>query len=71
MIVESFMADSNNENSDLRSIEEYLPYLYRRHPWHGVPIGPDAPDRLTAFIEIVPTDTVKYCLLYTSDAADE
>ena len=60
MIVESFMADSNHENSDLRSIEEYLPYLYRRHPWHGVPIGPDAPDRLTAFIEIVPTDTVKY-----------
>jgi inorganic pyrophosphatase len=30
------------------------------HPWHGVSPGPDAPDIVTAFIEIVPLDTVKY-----------
>ena len=30
------------------------------HPWHGVPIGENAPEAVTAFIEIVPTDTVKY-----------
>lgn len=30
------------------------------HPWHGVAIGPQAPDLITAFIEIVPGDTVKY-----------
>ncbi len=30
------------------------------HPWHGVPIGENAPEVVTAFIEIVPTDTVKY-----------
>ncbi len=34
--------------------------LYRAHPWHGVPIGEMAPDLVTAYIEIVPTDTVKY-----------
>jgi len=33
---------------------------YRLHPWHGIPIGPDAPDVVTAFIEITPSDTVKY-----------
>lgn len=33
---------------------------YKSHPWHGVDIGPDAPDILTSFIEIVPSDTVKY-----------
>jgi inorganic pyrophosphatase len=32
----------------------------RAHPWHGVPIGPDAPRIVTCYIEIVPTDTVKY-----------
>ncbi len=32
----------------------------RAHPWHGVSIGPDAPERVTAYIEIVPSDTVKY-----------
>ncbi|MFI5172426.1 MAG: inorganic pyrophosphatase [Chitinophagales bacterium] len=30
------------------------------HPWHGVSSGPQVPQIVTAFIEIVPTDTVKY-----------
>ena len=33
---------------------------YKSHPWHGVSIGDKAPDLVTAFIEIIPTDTVKY-----------
>ena len=33
---------------------------YKSHPWHGVFIGKDAPEELTAFIEVVSTDTVKY-----------
>jgi len=34
--------------------------LFKSHPWHGVPIGADAPDVVTVYIEIVPSDTVKY-----------
>jgi inorganic pyrophosphatase len=34
--------------------------LFRAHPWHGVPLGGGAPNVLTAYIEIVPSDTVKY-----------
>jgi len=34
--------------------------LFRAHPWHGVSIGDQAPEVVTAYIEIVPTDTVKY-----------
>jgi inorganic pyrophosphatase len=33
---------------------------YKSHPWHGVEIGPDAPEVVISFIEMVPTDTVKY-----------
>ena len=33
---------------------------YKSHPWHGVFIGNKAPEKVTAFIEVVPTDTVKY-----------
>ncbi len=33
---------------------------YKSHPWHGVDIGKEAPDIITTFIEMVPTDTVKY-----------
>jgi len=34
--------------------------LFKRHPWHGVHLGADAPTIVTCYIEIVPTDTVKY-----------
>lgn len=33
---------------------------YIHHPWHGVEIGVKAPDVVTAYIEITPSDTVKY-----------
>jgi inorganic pyrophosphatase len=37
-----------------------LGLLFVSHPWHGVPIGEEAPDRVTVYVEMVPTDTVKY-----------
>jgi inorganic pyrophosphatase len=37
-----------------------FPSAFRAHPWHGVELGADAPSVVTAYIEIVPTDTVKY-----------
>ena len=33
---------------------------YKSHPWHGLEVGDNAPEIVTAFIEMVPTDTVKY-----------
>jgi inorganic pyrophosphatase len=36
------------------------PSLSAAHPWHGVDPGAEFPSTFTAFIEIVPTDTVKY-----------
>ncbi|MEO0899443.1 MAG: inorganic pyrophosphatase [Bacteroidota bacterium] len=44
----------------LTHIWELIGLRYKSHPWHGVNIGEDAPDQVTAFIEMVPTDTVKY-----------
>ncbi len=37
-----------------------FPSAFRAHPWHGVEPGADVPSVVTAFIEIVPADTVKY-----------
>jgi inorganic pyrophosphatase len=34
--------------------------LFRVHPWHGAPIGAQMPEVVTVYVEIVPTDTVKY-----------
>lgn len=33
---------------------------FKSHPWHGISFGEKFPAVLTAFIEIVPADTVKY-----------
>lgn len=41
-------------------IWQMMGLLFKAHPWHGVPIGDKAPDTVTAYIEIVPSDTVKY-----------
>jgi inorganic pyrophosphatase len=34
--------------------------LFQAHPWHGVSPGEQAPEAVSAYIEIVPTDAVKY-----------
>lgn len=34
--------------------------LFQLHPWHGVSPGARTPESLNAYIEIVPTDPVKY-----------
>ena len=34
--------------------------LFQAHPWHGVTPGDEAPGTVNAYIEIVPTDAVKY-----------
>lgn len=48
------------DEKTLDSIWGKIRLLLKSHPWHGVPIGKDFPEIVTAYIEIVPTDTVKY-----------
>ncbi len=45
---------------DDAALETLLSLLFKAHPWHGISAGPDAPDQVVAYIEIVPADTVKY-----------
>lgn len=35
-------------------------FLWRPHPWHGLPPGPDPPSVISVFVEITPFDPVKY-----------
>jgi inorganic pyrophosphatase len=38
-----------------------MSYLkFKPHPWHGIPVGENWPNNVTAYIEMVPNDTVKY-----------
>jgi inorganic pyrophosphatase len=34
--------------------------LYKPHPLHGLSVGAQAPALLTCYVELVPTDTIKY-----------
>ncbi|MDO9510859.1 MAG: inorganic pyrophosphatase [Bacteroidales bacterium] len=47
-------------NSLMDPIGKLMGLRYKSHPWHGVEIGQNAPNVVTAYIEMVPTDTVKY-----------
>lgn len=48
------------DKENLDSIWSKIRLLMKSHPWHGVPIGKEFPAVVTTYIEIVPTDTVKY-----------
>lgn len=43
------------DNDSKRSARQF-----QAHPWHGLTPGADAPETVNAYIEIVPTDAVKY-----------
>src|SRR5215813_4522493 len=50
-----------NMNDEIKNpVERLMGLLFRAHPWHGVTIGKNAPAVVTTFIEVVPSDTVKY-----------
>lgn len=45
---------------------EIMRIFFRPHPWHGVSMGEAAPAKVTVYVEVVPTDTVKYELEKTT-----
>lgn len=47
-------------NKIMDPIGKLMGLRYKSHPWHGVELGDKAPGRITCFIEMVSTDTVKY-----------
>lgn len=48
------------ENKSLEKIWKEIRLILKAHPWHGIHIGQNFPDVVTTYIEIVPTDTLKF-----------
>jgi inorganic pyrophosphatase len=46
--------------NDDKTLNELLALLFQAHPWHGVAPFHESPAVVNAYIEIVPTDAVKY-----------
>jgi inorganic pyrophosphatase len=51
---------SKQVGPDAERIWELMGRLFKTHPWHGVPVGEEAPAVVTVYVEIVPSDAVKY-----------
>jgi inorganic pyrophosphatase len=47
-------------NKQMDPVEKLMGFRFKSHPWHGVEIGENAPEVVMCYIEMVPTDTVKY-----------
>jgi inorganic pyrophosphatase len=45
---------------EFNELWQSLALLLRSHPWHGIPVGDEAPKIVNSYIETVPSDTVKY-----------
>ncbi|HRE39918.1 MAG TPA: inorganic pyrophosphatase [Ignavibacteria bacterium] len=48
------------EFKTLEQIWKSIRLILKSHPWHGIEIGKRSPAIVNSYIEIVPTDTVKY-----------
>lgn len=44
----------------IKAIITALESKFAAHPWHGISIGEKSPASVNAFIEIIPSDTIKY-----------
>ncbi len=54
------MSEEVNTNSLMDPIGRLMGLRYKSHPWHGICIGENFPEEINTFIEVVPTDTIKY-----------
>ena len=45
---------------DIKQLKDALSKRFVAHPWHGIPIGDKQPEKVNAFIEIIPSDAIKY-----------
>lgn len=50
----------SEKNSRLYERLKDIVRLHRAHPWHGLDIGKNFPETINAYIEITPTDQIKY-----------
>ena len=55
-----------NGQQSANALFDLMGTLFKSHPWHGISVGDDAPRSLRVFIEMVPTDTVKFEIDKTS-----
>lgn len=46
--------------AEINKVMNALNKRYVAHPWHGINIGEKQPDLINAFIEIIPSDAIKY-----------
>ncbi|MEZ4938003.1 MAG: inorganic pyrophosphatase [Crocinitomicaceae bacterium] len=45
---------------ELKHVIDILGMRFKSHPWHGIELGNDFPNLVNSFIEIVPSDKIKY-----------
>jgi inorganic pyrophosphatase len=43
-----------------QSLAKVFGLLFRAHPWHGIDLGDRAPEVVPVFVEMLPTDSIKY-----------
>jgi len=50
----------NDMNDKIEKLVDALNKRYVAHPWHGIEVGEKQPEIINAFVEIIPSDAIKY-----------
>jgi len=58
--------NTNSGREAFDKLWQMIGMRYKSHPWHGLAIGEAAPEIINVFIEVIPSDTVKYEIDKTS-----
>jgi inorganic pyrophosphatase len=46
--------------NEIKTVIDLMGMRFKSHPWHGIELGDDFPNVINSFIEIVPSDKIKY-----------
>lgn len=48
------------EKREIESLWDMMGSLFKAHPWHGIEIGKQSPEIVNTYVEMVPSDIIKY-----------
>jgi hypothetical protein len=46
--------------TEIKALIDAMSKRFTSHPWHGIELGEKSPAIVNAFIEIIPSDSIKY-----------
>jgi inorganic pyrophosphatase len=54
------LKEKKNMKEEIQKVVDAMSKRFVSHPWHGIEVGEKSPSIINAYIEIIPSDAIKY-----------